>query len=180
MTDTHQVLLGAIRYERGVDVNRMLRAIADQLRTRGIATAGVVQHNQAPEKGYNAQMNLIDLRTGSAVAISQDLGPHAQGCRLDQSRLLEAAGIIGAAIEAGSDLIIINRFGKAEAEGEGLLSSITEAIIARVPVLTTVRPPYLEAWHKFHGGLATELPPSEPAVLDWCETAMGRSPRPNA
>jgi len=180
MTDTAQASLGAIRYEQGFDVNRLLRVTADQLRARGIAIAGVVQHNLAPEKGCDAHMNLVDLRTGSTVAISQDLGPHARGCRLDQSRLLEAAGTIGAAIEAGSDLIIINRFGRAEAQGEGLLSSIAEAIVAGVPVLTTVRRPYLNAWHRFHGGLATELPPSEPKILDWCEAAMGQPSRPDA
>jgi len=169
MSDVQQAMLGAVRYERGFDVDAMLRTTAEQLRERGLTVSGVVQHNRAPEKGYDADVNLIDLGTGQVMAITQDLGPHAQGCSLDQSRLLEAAGIVSRAIETGSDLIIINRFGRSEAEGEGLLSSIAEAVTAGVPVLTSVRPPFLDAWRDFHGGLATELPPSPWAVLDWCE-----------
>jgi len=171
MPDAHQAVLGAVRYEPGFDVNRMLRAVADELRSQGFAIAGVVQQNRAPEKGYAARMSLIDLRTGQAVAISQDLGAHARGCRLDQGGLSEIAGMISAAIEAGSDVLVINKFGRAEAEGEGLLSCISEAVVAGVPVLTTVRPPFLGAWQDFHGGLATELPPSPQAVLEWCQAA---------
>ena len=53
---------------------------------------------------------------------------------------------------------MLNRFGKAEAEGGGLRSGFARAIDAGIPVLTAVRPPYREAWAQFHGGLAVDLP----------------------
>ncbi len=173
MSTPSQTQLAAIRYEDGFDVNGVLWRIARRLRQRGVALAGAVQQNVATSRECCEQMNLIDLRTERVVEISQDLGPHARGCRLDQRGLAEASEIIARAIATGADLVIINKFGKAESEGEGLLSCFADAVAADIPVLTSVRPPYLEAWQAFHGGLAIELPPSADAILDWCEAVTG-------
>jgi hypothetical protein len=72
------------------------------------------------------------------------------------------------AIKAGAELIILNKFGRAESEGAGLLSCFAEAVSAGIPVLTTVREPYTEAWHEFHDGLASDLPPIQEAIVEWC------------
>jgi hypothetical protein len=37
-----------------------------------------------------------------------------------------------------------------------------------------VRPPYDEAWRRFHEGLATDLVPDLACVHAWCITAVGR------
>ncbi len=110
-------------------------------------------------------MSLIDLSSVRVVAISQDLGQHSKGCRLDQSGFTEMVGVFDNAIAASNDPIIINRLGRVEAEGEGLDSCIVDAVIAGILVLTSVRGPFLEAWRAFHGGLAAELPISLEAVL---------------
>ena len=47
----------------------------------------------------------------------------------------------------------------AQSEGGGLMSGIADAVAAHIPLLTSVREPYLNAWRSFHGGLATELAP---------------------
>lgn len=169
-----QIRLGAVQYEQGFDINRVLRLTAEKLRKEGLTLAGVVQRNREASKVCCEHMGLVDLRTGGLIAISQDLGPHAQGCRLDHYKLADVAGIIAGAIASGADLLIINKFGKAESDGNGLLSCITEAIGAGIPILTAVRDPYLEAWQAFHGGLADELPPMAGAVHDWCVSAAGR------
>ena len=135
--------------------------------------AGVVQQAYAPEKGYAAEMNLVDLSCGKVIGISQDLGRHASGCRLDTSKLAEVEGIMEQALASGAQLIFVNRFGRAEAEGEGLLSAIGQAIVAGVPVLTSVRDPFIEPWREFHGGLGSELAPEPEAVRTWCAQALG-------
>jgi hypothetical protein len=58
-----------------------------------------------------------------------------------------------AAIAEGIDLLVINRFGRAESLGRGLLGCFTAAMEAGVRVLTAVRVPYVEAWAAYHGGL---------------------------
>jgi hypothetical protein len=164
--------LGAVLYETGFDIDRLLWMAVDTLRERSGVVAGVIQNSAATDEGCCAPMNLVDLRTNRVFEISQALGPHARGCRLDQRGLAEAAGIIGEAITTDIDFVVINRFGKAEENGGGLLSCISDAIGASIPVLTAVREPYLDGWRKFHGGLATDLSPSENSVLTWCKTAL--------
>ena len=67
---------------------------------------------------------------------------------------------------------MLNRFGKAEAEGHGLRSVFARAIDAGIPVLTAVRAPYGEAWAQFHGGLAVDLSTDIECTLDWCKDAV--------
>ena len=68
--------------------------------------------------------------------------------------------------------MILNRFGKAEAEGGGLRPVFARAMEAGIPVLTAVRAPYIEAWAQFHGHLASDLPADIDAVLAWCRDAV--------
>jgi hypothetical protein len=101
------------------------------------------------------------------------LGREAHGCRLDPGALAEAAPLLEGMIETGADLLIINRFGKAEAEGAGLRSVIERAILVGVPVLTAVRAEYVDAWASFHAGLSMWLPPDSNAILSWCRMTLG-------
>ncbi|MGI9381623.1 MAG: DUF2478 domain-containing protein [Methyloligellaceae bacterium] len=173
MSEMDQSLIGAIRHEFGFDANRMLRQIAERLRQCGVVLAGAVQDSATAEGDCCASMELIDVRTERVARISQDLGRHAQGCRLDQRGLADAAESISRAIAAGVDLVIINKFGKAESEGDGLTCCFAEAVAAGTPVLTSVRAPYIDTWEAFHGGMAIELPPSPDAVLRWCGSVTG-------
>jgi hypothetical protein len=168
MLATDHIPLGAVLYEAGFDIDRVLWMVVDKLREGGAVVAGVIQTSAAPSDGCCAHMNLVDLKSNRVFEISQELGPQAQGCNLDQRGLAEAAGIISEAITADIDFLVINRFGKAESEGVGLASCISDAIGAGIPVLTAVREPYIAEWQAFHGGLATDLSPSAKVVIEWC------------
>jgi hypothetical protein len=87
---------------------------------------------------------------------------------------MEAEPILLAAIAERVDLLIINRFGRAESLGRGMLSIFSRAIDAGVPVLTAVRRPYEVAWHSFHGGMGSELAPDIGAIEAWAR-AIGES-----
>jgi hypothetical protein len=65
------------------------------------------------------------------------------------------------------DLLVINRFGKAESLGRGLLAVFTAAIEAGVPVLTAARHPYEQGWERFHGGMGHILHASPDAIADF-------------
>ena len=80
------------------------------------------------------------------------------------------------ALADGLDLIVINRFGRAESQGRGLIGCFSAAIEAGVPVLTAVRAPYDEAWRLFHGGLGQELPAEMAAVTSWSKRATRGAP----
>ena len=71
----------------------------------------------------------------------------------------------------------MNRFGRAESLGGGLLTSLTSAVAAEVPVLTAVRAPYDVTWAQFHGGLGCELhlnrPDSPYLGTRWAQRGLG-------
>ncbi len=64
-------------------------------------------------------MVLHELATGRSISISENLGAGAISCRLSTPRLLEAAQLVEAQL-ADVDIVFLNKFGKAEAEGGGL------------------------------------------------------------
>jgi hypothetical protein len=119
-------------------------------------------------------MKLLDLSSGTTMQISQQLGSQSESCRLDSERLAGFAGLLDRPFDGDIDLMILNKFGKAESEGHGLRRTLSRAIEAGIPVLTAVRSPYDEAWRQFHGGLAVDLPPDLQQSCDWCVGVVRR------
>jgi uncharacterized protein DUF2478 len=159
--------LAAITYERGFDVDHLLLGTCDELRLRRLILGGILQSSYRPASGCAQSVMVVDLRSGDAFNIWDNRGAGARGCKLNESGLLEAEPVLRAAIADRIDLLIINRFGRAESLGRGMIAVFAAAIEARIPVLTAVRAPYDEAWRSFHGGLGVELLPEPKSVLSW-------------
>jgi hypothetical protein len=165
------VSLAAIIYDKGFRIDDFMAEVAARLSADGVRVRGLVQENFGDDPNSTV-MILVDLASSGRIGISQDLGNHAQGCRLDPHGLADAGGRIDHEIAGGVDLVVLNKFGKAEAEqGAGLRSTVARAIESGVPVLTAVRAPYTDAWDAFHGGMSTALAPELEAVLAWCRAA---------
>jgi hypothetical protein len=77
-------------------------------------------------------------------------------------------------------LLVVNRFGRAESLGRGLIGCFTAALEAAVPVLAAVRAPYDADWRAFHGGLGQDLPADEARVVGWAMRTTRRSDVPAA
>ncbi len=165
--------LAAVVYDKGAFIDDFMRRVADRLRLEGVRVGGVFQENQDGGEAC-ATMRLVDLNSGERFVISQNLGPDARGCRLDPRGVLDAGARLDATLSDEIDILVINKFGRGDAEGIGLRGTFAAAIESGIPVLTAVRPPYVEAWTAFHGGLAEDLPPDLDAVLAWCRAATGR------
>ncbi len=169
---THLVRLASVVYRPGFQIDDFLTWTAGQLRADGVRLGGALQENARGAAGVCSAMTLIDLASQRRFRISQDLGSQAEGCRLDAHGLAEIGALLDRAFDRDVELVVLNRFGKAEAEGGGLRSAFARAIEAGIPVLTAVRPPYGEAWAEFHGRLAVDLAPDVEAVLAWCRNAV--------
>jgi nucleoside-triphosphatase THEP1 len=166
--------LAAIRYDRGLDVDRLLLQSCEALRSRGLRLGGVIQRSSGDAGQCATSVHVVDLRSGEAFDIWEARGVCARGCRLDERGLLDAEPAIMAAIAERADLLVINRFGRVESLGRGLLGCFAAAMDAGVPVLTAVREPYDRAWRAFHGGLAHDLPADQPCVIAWAVRATRR------
>ncbi|MEQ8252267.1 MAG: DUF2478 domain-containing protein [Oceanibaculum nanhaiense] len=169
-----------IPFKGRAPIDALLATVVGRLRQGGVRVAGFLQEDDSGIDGTDAcgSMRLRDLDNGAVHGISQDLGRFSTGCRLDSAALTEAAGLLEAAIDAGAELVVVNRFGKAEADGSGLRLVIARAMAAGIPVLVPVREDYAPAWADFHGGMADSLPAEAEAVLDWCHRALRRHSLP--
>lgn len=162
--------LAAIRYERGYDIDLLLKKVCDRLLERSVRLGGLLQVTTGERGGEClATVHVVDLMTQTTFNVWDDRGKDAQACRLSETGLADAEGVLRTAIDQSVDLLIVNRFGRAESIGRGLRRSFEAAVDAGVPVLTAVREPYDTEWAAFHGGLGTELPCSVEAVIAWAQ-----------
>ncbi len=128
--------------------------------------AGTVQSNPSRPDRPKCDMDMHVLPDGPVLRISEDRGAQARGCRLDAGAL-EAA--VAATLERldGADLLVVNKFGKHEAEGRGFVPVIAAALELDLPVLVGVNPLNYAAFHEFTGGMARDLPADPAAIVDW-------------
>lgn len=157
--------------ERG-EADAVLAEVAAQLRRDGVAVAGVVQLNEDFDPSRACHMDLHVLTGAEVVRISQNLGALSQGCRLDAAGLEQAVGLVAQALAAGPDLLIVNKFGKQEADGRGFRPLIGQAMAAGIPVLTAVNPGSQAAFDLFADGLAVRLTCSHDEILRFCNDQL--------
>jgi len=165
--------IGYIGFAPQQPVDALLSACVAELRAQGVRVTGVMQVLPAENAAYEGALNFRDVEDGAIIRFSQDLGEGATGCSLDPQALAEVAQKIGGALERKPQLVVINRFGKAEADGHGLRSVVEQALLADIPLLVAVRDDFRPSWDAFHGGMAERLPCDKDAVLEWCEAAIG-------
>ncbi len=176
---TPTTALFALLYADSLLVDQTLRALALGLLERGVRLAGLVQHN-APRAGRSrCDMQLEDLQSGKCVPISQDRGPLARGCALDQGQLLAAMQGVAAALDTAPELLILNKFGKSESEGGGFRPLLADACLRGIPVVIGVSWRNIENWRQFSGGLGEEITLEAQTHIDSLVERFARGARPH-
>ncbi|MEI4471525.1 DUF2478 domain-containing protein [Frigidibacter sp. MR17.24] len=167
--------LGVIRTDGAGAADAALARLAAGLAADGARVIGAVQSRDGAGSCAD-EMRIRILPEGRELCISQDLGPGADGCRLDAGALEGAvAGLEAAFAAAGADLLIVNRFGKLEAERRGFAALIARALEAGVPVLCGLTPKLEPAFADFAAGLARDLPPDAGALAAWWAAARAEA-----
>lgn len=163
--------IAALVYADGIYPDRAIARAIEPLRDRGIALAGAIQIETADLPGQHpCDMLLEDLASGDVVAIAEERGKEARGCRLDVGILTEMAEAVANSLQANAPrLLVVNKFGKIEADGGGLRQAIAEAVALGIPVLVGVPARNLDRWRAFAGPLAVELPAEPSAIAGWLE-----------
>ncbi len=150
--------------------DEVLSAVAAQAIAEGIVLAGTVQPVDRSQPGEKCRIVIRLLPEGPICDVSMDLGPGATGCRLDAGALEQAMVTVQERLP-GAQALIVNKFGKQEAAGRGLVAAIGQACGDGRPVLVGVAPEWREAFLAFTDGKALPLPAEEAPVLDWLRTA---------
>lgn len=149
--------LVAIVYRDGARADALLHATASAFAGKGLVVTGLLPHSLMRPGRSRCDMVLEDPRSGERIRISEDRGELARGCRLDLGELLRAGELVRRALSDRPDLVIVNKFGKSEAEGGGLRDVLAEIAAAGIPLLIAVPHRNLDAWRGFTGGDAVEI-----------------------
>ena len=149
------------------DTDLLLERLATELGARGLGCCGVVQINSERADAGPCDMDVRVLPDGPVLRISQDLGPQARGCRLDPAALETAAGLVATSLLSGADLLIINKFGKHEAEGRGFRNVIAKAVAMNVPVLVGLNELNRDAFEAFAGDMPVRLSSDIEVLMEW-------------
>jgi molybdate transport system ATP-binding protein len=150
--------MAAVVYDDGVAIDLLLAVFAADLVAAGAQLGGVLHVPRlGPGCGPQALMQLRDLETGDIITLCQAEGMSGNGCTLDPAGIGHAARRIRAASEGDVDLVLLSRFGRQEAAGQGYSDALSLAVQKRRPVLTAVRRGLADNWLAACGGIGTVL-----------------------
>jgi hypothetical protein len=138
----------------------VLIAFVREVQGQGVRVRGLIQR-QEPD------MHLVDVQSGQEFAITQDLGPDSDACRIDPAGFAEASVVLRNALAEKAELVVINRFGKLEAAGGGLAAEMLAVMAEGLAVLTCVNGEQVAAWRSFTGDAGLLLPPDITALRAW-------------
>ena len=162
--------------ERGA-TDRLLSELAEKLQAKGIRLAGIVQTNVECYDKELCDMDVRVLPAGETIRISQSLGAGARGCRLNPEALEQAVGQVSASLQSSEvpQLMIVNKFGKHEADGRGMRPVIGEALAQGIPVISGVNKMNVEPFQAFADGMAVAAGPDLDALVEWAEQAVAET-----
>lgn len=141
----------ALMYDDGPEFDSRLWSAIARFRSIGLRLAGIAQINEARSDRRRCDMIVEDLYSGARALISKDRGNLARGCRLDHDVLCAVMLAVERSLTGNIDLLIINKFGKEEAEGRGFRHVIGLALELEIPVLIGVPTRNQQSWRQFSG-----------------------------
>ena len=150
----------------------LLAAVATELAASGFSVCGTVQINSDRDDCTGCDMDVRVLPDGPTIRISQSLGKESKGCRLDPSALELAVGHTKENLATGADVLIINKFGKHEAQGRGFREVIAEALSEDIPVIVGLNQLNEQAFKDFTSEVAVSLPPNIESAMSWVKAAQ--------
>ena len=170
-------MLGYVNISGRGKMDNLLLALAQDLKAHGVRVAGAVQRNVPDKTDTICAMELQILTGQRTIRISQPLGAHARGCRLDPQALADAVGEVEASLITATppDLLILNKFGNQEAVGGGFRSAISTALLCDIPTVIGVPDSTLAAFQDWAGDMAQPVAAAQ--IHDWCAQVIGITSR---
>ena len=118
-----------------VDAGIITRTIEALGKHHAVLVAGLVQLNSFVRDPVKCDMKIEELSSGVVLQLSEDRGKESRGCRLDTNILAEAAAQLSRALDRRPDVLVLNKFGKTEAEGRGVRDVLARAVGQGIPPL---------------------------------------------
>jgi hypothetical protein len=165
----------AVVYRPEDEPDRLFIDFAEDLCRAGLHPIGIIQSGR---NCRDPRLGVVMLPNRETVGLVPDMEIRADGdCRLDDGRLDELANRLAAAVDGDADVMLINRFGRAEAEGGGLIKVIGQALDADIPVLIAVPERRFSELVRFACGMNVRLPCRREALNRWWSSVARTSVR---
>ncbi len=159
--------LAAMVYANDEYPDALFRWIVNECRLRRLTLSGVLQHPAFEGADRRCDVLLEDLATGHRTLLFENRGAGARGCRLDVAALLEASVKIESSLEHDPALLVLNKFGKVEAEGGGMCGLMAKALERGIPAIIGVPARNLNAWRDFAGEFSVEFSEDADQIAKW-------------
>lgn len=164
--------IAIIQGDSGGAVQRLLAQFVDRQRSAW-RLAGVIETGHVEDACRTAVLN--NIGNGRTYRLFQDLGSASQSCAMRADALVRACQHVCEDMAKGCDLVLLNKFGKLEAEERsGMMAAFAAAMEADIPVLTSVAPKFDAAWERFAAPYFTTVPPDMHAITGWWEAICAR------
>jgi nucleoside-triphosphatase THEP1 len=147
----------------------MMSDLGYRMRASGVGVTGIVPYHPGTALGApRCDMEVEELSSRFILQLAENRGSRqASGCRIDPAAVEEAAALIAASFRKCPELLIVNKFGRLEADGGGLSDVISNAVDHGIAVIVGVPERHLESWRGFTNGLAEEAALDSPRVQQW-------------
>lgn len=159
--------LAAIVYANDEYPDELFKWIVDQCRSHRMVLSGVLQLPAFEGADTGCDVLLEDLASGDRTVLFENRGAGARGCRLDVGALVEASMKVENSLASDPTLLVLNKFGKVEAEGGGMCGLMAKALELGIPAIIGVPARNLNAWRAFAGEFSTELAEDAHQIGEW-------------
>lgn len=159
--------LAAIVYANDEYPDEIFKWIVSECRSRNLPLSGVLQHPAFEGADRRCDVLLEDLASGHRTLLFEDRGAGARGCRLDVAALVEASMKVESSLHNDPALLVLNKFGKVEAEGGGMCALMGKALERGIPTIIGVPARNLDAWRSFSGEFSIELSEDIHQIGNW-------------
>ncbi len=161
-------------YTANTDDRMALLKFVEKQKALRARVGGVLQEALFDTEGAVTGLNAVDVATNRRIPITRPVNNDDE-CGLDVSALAQTAAIINKAIDDRLDLVVIEKFGELEQNGQGLIDEIFKTISAGIPLLISVPEAALPLWQERSGELGAVLSFSEAAFQQWWQGVAGQA-----
>lgn len=146
-----------------------LARFVNALKKANVRVGGLLQEKILMGQDGMQRVEAVDIATGKRIPINRPTPEkwRNQVCSLDVSALAETTASLRQAIQDKVELIVVEKFGDAERDGEGLTDEILQAIAAGIPVVIAVPDTNLDIWNARSGGMGDVVSCDEEELRRW-------------